>query len=65
MHRTVRVLSPPSHVFPHSDQSPISHLEEKSPVCRRFNHRILVLVHSGIISRFLNNTNVSVVTDDQ
>ena len=26
MHSTVLVLTPPSHVFPHSDQSPMNHL---------------------------------------
>lgn len=29
MHRTVLVLMPPSHVFPHSDQSPMNHLEDR------------------------------------
>lgn len=38
MHRTVRVLIPPSHVFPHSDQFPINHLEEKSCTCGIFKH---------------------------
>lgn len=38
MHRTDRVLIPPSHVFPHSDQSPINHLEEKRSKCRIFKH---------------------------